>query len=149
MNHRRQTHRGQRFRWSFSGTTAAILCACAALVLAGCDAVVGGQAVSPLYDPVAVGGLPAKDGPSGMRDNAPQPTGTAHGADYGENDKLALLAVNDVEEFWKQSYSESLKGTFTPIEDLVSYDSKDPAGPPICGKEPTGWPTPFTARRKT
>lgn len=60
---------------------AAIVTTCAALVLAGCQTTIAGRALSPLYNPFEVGGLPARDGPSGIRENAPQPTGTVHATD--------------------------------------------------------------------
>ncbi|MGH3558572.1 MAG: neutral zinc metallopeptidase [Mycobacterium sp.] len=135
MNHRREKHRGERYRWSFRAATAAILCTCAALVPTGCGTLVAGRALSPLYNPFEVGGLPAKDGPSGIRDNAPQPSGTVHGTDHGDDDKLALLAINDAAEFWEQTYSAPLSGTFSPVEDLVSYDSRNPGGRRVCGNK--------------
>lgn len=128
---------GDRPRRPSGAVTAAMLFACVALLLAGCEPV-SGQALSPLYDPFRVGGLPAQDGPSGVRDNAPQATGTVHGTDDGDNDKLTLLAVNDVGEFWNKFYSDSLKGTFAPVEDLNSYDSRDVPGSRICGNDTHG-----------
>jgi len=78
---------------------AALGIACSALLVAGCSAtVLDGRALSMLYDPHRVGGLPATDGPSGPRDNAPKPTGTVNGTDGGDIDKLVLLALNDIEE---------------------------------------------------
>jgi predicted metalloprotease len=117
----------------FRTVTAALATTCAAFVLVGCQTTIGGRATSPLYDPFEVGGLPATDGPSGIRDDAPQPTGTVHGTDNGDDDKLALLAINDVAQFWEQHYSESLHGTFTRVEDLVSYDSRVQGGKRVCG----------------
>ena len=96
--------------------------------------VVDGRPLSMLWDPDRVGGLPATDGPSGFRPNAAQPTGTVENTDNGEMDRLALSAINDIEEFWKQNYSESLEGTFTPVSSLLSYDSDDPKSPSACGE---------------
>src|SRR5262249_3662603 len=117
-------------RW----TTAAIGIACSALVVAGCSApaVLDGRALSMLYDPNRVSGLPAVDGPSGPRDNAPQPTGTVENTDNGEIDHLALSALDDIDYFWKQNYSKSLQGSFTPISEYLSYNSKDPSSPVAC-----------------
>jgi predicted metalloprotease len=92
-----------------------------------------------LYDPNSAGGLPVTDGPSGPRDNAPQPTGTVENTDNGVIDRLSLLAINDIEEFWKKKYSEeSLKGTFEPVDTIVSYDSDDSASPKVCGRKTAG-----------
>ena len=45
-----------------------------------------------------------------------------------------MLAINDVEQFWQQTYNNFLKGTFTPIHQLISYDSNDPGSPSICDR---------------
>jgi predicted metalloprotease len=114
---------------------AAIACASAALVVAGCTTFVDGRALSMLNDPFRVGGLPATNGPSGVRSKAPSPTGTVVNTNNGPIDKLSLLSVNDIEEYWKATYNESLKGTFVPVGKLVSYDSNDPNSPIVCHNE--------------
>jgi predicted metalloprotease len=111
---------------------AAIACAGAVLVVAGCSTVVDGRALSMLNDPFRVGGLPATNGPSGPRSDAPAPTGTVVNTDSGPVDKLALLSVNDIEEYWQSVYGQSLKGTFLPVGKLVSYDSDNPNSPIVC-----------------
>lgn len=116
----------------------AVVAVGAVLVVASCSSVVQGQATSALYDPFRVAGLPAQDGPSGVKDNAPQPQGEVENTDNGDIDKLALMAVNDVAEYWEKEYGPSLKGTFTPIEKFASYDSTDPNSPPICGNDTVG-----------
>jgi predicted metalloprotease len=114
---------------------AAMAAACVALMVAGCGSTTQGQAVSPLYDPFRAGGLPAEDGPSGIRGDAPAPEGDVQGTDGGDADKLATLAVNDVAEFWEKNYAESFDGSFEPVQDLVSYNSESPSSPEICGGE--------------
>ncbi|OBG21045.1 peptidase [Mycobacterium sp. 852002-51057_SCH5723018] len=111
---------------------AAIACAGAVLVVAGCSTFVEGRALSMLNDPFRVGGLPATNGPSGIRSNAPSTTGTVVNTDNGTIDKLSLLAVNDIEDYWKSVYSQSLKGSFVPVGKLVSYDSNSPSSPIVC-----------------
>lgn len=116
------------------------VCAVGVMVLlAGCGTtehkVVAGHAVSMLYSPERVGGLPAGDGPSGPRGAVPAVTARVANSDDGEIDRLALLAIDDIEDFWTQHYSESLRGTFTPIANVVSYDSTDPNGPQVCGAD--------------
>jgi predicted metalloprotease len=135
-------HRGERrrrssgrFPRSIAARAAALGWACAVLVVAGCTTVVDGRAVSMLYDPLRVGGLPVTGGPSGPRENAPPPTGKVYNTDGGAADKLALLAINDVEQFWQQTYNNVLKGTFTPIHQLISYDSNNPSSVSICGRD--------------
>jgi predicted metalloprotease len=111
---------------------AAIACAGVVLVVAGCSAVVEGSALSMLNDPFRVGGIPATNGPSGPRPNAPAPTGTVVNTNNGPIDKLSLLSINDIQEYWKSVYSQSLKGTFVPVGKLVSYDSDNPNSPVVC-----------------
>ncbi len=135
MNNRAPNQRqsaGGRARRVTAWLRAAIGCAAAVLVVAGCTTFVDGRALSMLNDPFRVGGLPATNGPSGIRSNAPSPTGTVVNTDNGPIDKLSLLSVNDIEEYWKSVYGESLKGTFVPVGKLVSYNSKDPDSPIVC-----------------
>lgn len=106
----------------------------AALLIAGCSgSTTQGQAVSPLYDAFRAGGLPAEDGPSGLKDNPPTPEGEVVNTDDGDIDRLALLAINDIADYWEKNYSEFLDGKFTPITRLLSYDSNERNGPPVCG----------------
>lgn len=106
--------------------------AVAVLVVASCSTLVDGRALSMLNDPFLVGGLPATNGPSGIRPNAPSPTGKVLNTDNGSIDKLALLSVNDIEDYWQSVYSQSLKGKFVPVSKMVSYDSNDPSSPIVC-----------------
>jgi predicted metalloprotease len=121
---------------------AAAAAACAIVLIAGCTSVTQGQAVSTLYDPFRAGGLPAQDGPSGVKDDAPQPTGEVQGSDGGDVDKLALLSVNDIADFWEQNWGD-LDGSFSPIENLLSYDSDDPSSPVVCNTDTYGEPNAF------
>lgn len=125
-----------------------IVAACAVLLVAGCSSVTQGRAVSTLYDPFRAGGLPAQDGPSGIKDDAPAPAGEVEGSDGGDVDALALLAVDDIAEYWQQNYAESLEGRFAPIERLQSYDSNDPSSPTICGTDTFGEPNAFYCPRR-
>ncbi|MCV7038930.1 peptidase [Mycolicibacterium moriokaense] len=113
-----------------------LVVACVALLLAGCTpTVVNGRATSMLFNPDRVGGLPVTEGPSGPRPNAPAPEGTVEMTDNGPMDKLALLSVNDIQEFWAKNYEKYLPGEFVPVATLISYDSDDPSTPPLCGSE--------------
>jgi predicted metalloprotease len=100
--------------------------------VAGCTTFIDGRALSMLNDPFRVGGIPATNGPSGIRSNAPSPTGTVVNTDHGPIDKLSLLSINDIEDYWKSVYSQSLKGTFVPVAKMVSYDSDNPNSPIVC-----------------
>lgn len=106
----------------------------AGLLVAGCTTVVSGRPVSALYDPFRVGGLPAEDGPSGPRPGGPKPTGVVDDTDGSDLDRQVLLAINDIEDFWKQTYPNTFEGTFIPVNKLVSFDSTNPTGRAICGQ---------------
>jgi predicted metalloprotease len=82
-----------------------------------------------------VGGIPVTNGPSGIRANAPPPARTAEYATNELPDRLALLGVDDVEQFWSTTYGHTFDGTFQPVETLVSYDSGDRYGPEVCGSD--------------
>ena len=122
--------------------TAAAAGACIALSSCATTVSITGQATSPLYDPYRVAGIPATDGPSGVRADAPEPSGDVANTDGSDADHVALLGVNDVEEFWTQAYTE-LPGSFDPITTLVSYDSNDPDSPELCGSETYRRPNAF------
>lgn len=114
---------------------AAIASAAAVFTVASCASVVDGRALSMLNDPFRVAGLLATDGPSGIRSNAPSPTGKVVNSDHGTIDTLSLLSLNDIEEYWKSAYGESLKGSFEPVAKFVSYNSNDPDSPIVCHSE--------------
>lgn len=106
---------------------------CAALLTACTPTVIDGRATSMLFNPERVGGLPVSEGPSGPRPNAPAPEGTVEYSDDGPMDRLALLAVNDIQDFWADNYEKYLAGQFEPVDTLASYDSTDPNSPELCG----------------
>lgn len=81
------------------------------------------------------GGLPVTEGPSGIRADAPPPARTALNETSAPADRLALLSVDDVEQFWSTSYTSTFDGVFQPVETLVSYDSEDPYESEVCGSD--------------
>lgn len=122
----------QRWVRRAGGVAASVLAAL--LVLTGCSTtVLDGHAVSMLYDPTRAGGLPAKDGYSGPRAGAPETTRSAVNSDGGPADHLAVLAVDDLQDFWSHNWDGALTGTFSPVSGLVSYDSNSSTNPDVCG----------------
>ena len=127
------THTDKR-PWHRSG----VLLTCLALA-AGCASepiVLDGRAVSMRYDPNRVAGLPVTDGPNGPRMTPPSAVGRVVNTDDGDIDRLALLAVEDIEEFWTQNYRAPLPGEFSAVSELVSIDP-GASRPQVCGAEPS------------
>ena len=50
-------------------------------------------------DPFMVAGMPATDGPSGLRKDAPKPSRPVTNTDGGAVDLLAVQSVSDVEDY--------------------------------------------------
>ncbi|WP_192827188.1 neutral zinc metallopeptidase [Actinopolyspora erythraea] len=91
---------------------------------------------APEADTVA--GLPASDGPSGRKPDAPEADLRVVGGTGGEIDTLAADTVVDVHEYWNTAYPETFDGSaFRPIGRLVSYDSRS-TGREVCGQRLTG-----------
>lgn len=134
MENRPRRGAGRPLR-SMSCLGAAVVLAGLVPAAAGCaPSVMEGRAASMLYDPDRVGGLPATYGFSGVRPNAPAPQGNVEGSDGGANDRLALLAVNDIQDFWAGAYPQSFPGDYQPISAIRSYDSTDPTSGRVCGR---------------
>ena len=115
---------GRYRRHVFGFVKTGIAVVCLAMTAAGCShpTVLDGRAVSMRFDPYRVAGLPTSDGPSGPRTAAPSATTRVQNTDDGDIDRTALLAIEDIEDFWTQHYSDSFAGTFSPVSGLVSVD---------------------------
>ena len=85
---------------------------------ASCTTTLQGTPVSVFADPFSVAGMPAVDGPTGLRAGrrAARPA-TSTDTDGGEIDDLAGSAVSDIEEFWDDAYGETFDGEFTPVDE--------------------------------
>jgi predicted metalloprotease len=114
-----------------------MIAACAVLLLAGCTTTLRGNAVSVFDDPFSVAGMRATDGPTGLRDDAAEPTRDVEGTDGGDIDELARQAVSDVEEYWEGVYGETFDDEFTPVEALISWDANGFDGE-FCGTDTYG-----------
>ncbi|WP_078309457.1 MULTISPECIES: peptidase [unclassified Mycobacterium] len=126
-------------RWFRTPERILACCALAALALSACANIVEGAPVSQLGNAYQVAGLPAVDGPSGLRSN-PKPADKAvHGTDDGEMDRLAVSAVADIEDFWQEAYPKTFWATFHPVGSLMSWNSQGPGGADFCGNPTTGF----------
>jgi predicted metalloprotease len=115
----------------------AVICTCAAVVLSACATTLQGKAVSVFDDPFSVAGMPATDGPSGLRDDALGPARVVQGTDGGKVDEFARQAISDVEEFWEGQFGESFDGEFKPVDRLISWDANGFDGY-FCGTDTYG-----------
>ncbi|WP_370591478.1 neutral zinc metallopeptidase [Saccharopolyspora montiporae] len=112
---------------------------CTALV-GGCADTIGGTPTSSrTTSATEVAGLPVTDGPSGPKNQAPEPDQPVAGTDHGTTDELARNAVADVEDFWADAFPATFDGaSFDPVSRLVSYDSRAPRGVRLCGADTKG-----------
>ncbi len=109
-----------------------------ALLLTSCATTLKGAPVSVFADPFSVAGMPAVNGPTGLRDDADAPSRDVENTDGGQIDELAGSAVSDIEEFWAQHYGETFDGEFTPVKELVSWDSTGYDAVDFCGDSVLG-----------
>jgi predicted metalloprotease len=117
---------------------AAVIATCSTLLLPACTTTLQGKAVSVFDDPFHVAGMPATDGPTGLRPDAQGDVRDVEGTDHGQIDKLAANAVSDIEEYWGQVYGDTLDGEFKPVEALISWDANGFEGTTFCGEDTYG-----------
>jgi predicted metalloprotease len=117
---------------------AAAIATCAALLIPACTTTLQGEAVSVFDDPFHVAGMPATDGPTGLRPGAQDPVRDVEGTDNGKIDELAANAVSDIEDYWAEAYSETFDGQFTPVEALISWDANGFDDTPFCDQDTYG-----------
>lgn len=119
---------------------AAVVAASVALMVSGCTKFLEGKPMSVSADPYQVAGMPATNGPSGLRLGASGPTPPVQNSDGGEVDHLAAMSVADIEEFWSGAYGAPLNGKFTPVSGLFSWDSNDTSPrTTFCGGSTSGF----------
>jgi predicted metalloprotease len=116
----------------------AVIATCSAVLVAGCTTTLQGQAVSVFDDPFHVAGMPASDGPTGLRPDAHSPVRDVDGTDNGQIDELAANAVSDIEEYWSNAYSETFDGQFSPVKALISWDANGFDDTPFCDEDTYG-----------
>lgn len=105
------------------------------LTVAGaCTRTIPGQG-GGVIDTQSVGGLPVREGPSGLKEGVADAELEVQNADRGEMDRLATNAIADVQKFWAQRFPEDFDTEFEPIKRLVSYDSTKPRGAIVCGAD--------------
>ncbi|KUH67585.1 peptidase [Mycolicibacterium novocastrense] len=95
----------------------------AVLVVTGCTTTLRGEPVSVFNDPFRVAGMPATDGPTGLRPDARGPARVVLGTDGSDSDELARQAISDIEEFWEGAYGTAFDGRFEPVDRVYSWDA--------------------------
>lgn len=115
----------------------ATIAACTVLIGTACSTTLQGNAVSVFDDPFRVAGMPATDGPTGVRPNAEGPDRDVEGTDGGEIDELAASAISDIEDYWSTAYEETFDEPFKPVAELISWDANGFDGE-FCGEDTYG-----------
>jgi hypothetical protein len=129
--------------------TRAVLVACSTLLVASCSTTVQGTAVSVFDDPFSVAGMPAVDGPTGLRPDAREPSRDVENGDGGEIDELAAASISDIEDFWDTAYSETFDGDFIRVEALISGTPTGLRAGSSVAATPTVWSTPRSVSSTT
>src|SRR6478735_7148979 len=118
--------------------TGALLAACIAVVVVACSTTVHGEAVSVVDDPFKMTGMPAVDGPTGLRPDAKASSRDVVNGDGGDIDELAAASVSDIEDFWETAYGETFDDEFVPVKELISWDSRGYKSEEFCGNDTFG-----------
>ncbi|MEE2032877.1 neutral zinc metallopeptidase [Rhodococcus chondri] len=108
--------------------------ALAVALLAGCASRIEGNAVSIYDNPFTVAGLPVTSGPSGPRIGALDADIVVENTDGGAVDALAGNAIADIEAYWGREFGVIAKGSFDPVDTIMSWDPSERRGPRFCGE---------------
>ncbi|MGP4058201.1 neutral zinc metallopeptidase [Mycobacterium sp. 4D054] len=110
---------------------------CAVLAAVACSTTLAGSPVSVFDDPFRVAGMPATDGPTGLRPGAEGPARDVRDTDGGAMDELAANAISDIEDYWARAYEETFDERFRPVAELISWDANGFDGE-FCGEDTYG-----------
>jgi predicted metalloprotease len=116
----------------------AVITVCSALLVTACTTTMQGKPVSVFDDPFRVAGMPATDGPTGLRSDAAEPSRDVEGTDDSDIDELGRQAISDIEEFWEGTYGQTFDGQFAPVKALVSWDANGFDDTSFCGTDTYG-----------
>jgi predicted metalloprotease len=109
-----------------------------ALLVGACTSTLQGRPVSVFDDPFRVAGMPATDGPTGLRPDASKPSRVVQDTDGGDVDELGAQAISDVEEFWDSAYADNFDGEFKKVKALYSWDANGFDDAEFCGANTYG-----------
>lgn len=105
------------------------------LVITSCGRPLGGQAQSIYADPLRVAGMPAVDGPSGMKPGVQVPKRKIENTDNGEIDDYVKVSLADIEDFWTQFYGDSF-ANFRPVSAHLGRLAQEQRRPRILQGQP-------------
>lgn len=110
------------------------------LLVSACTATIQGHGQPSPVDPDTVAGLPATDGPSGLRPEAPPPRLPVDGGTSGHIDTIAESTLADLRTFWSGAFPPTFHRALEPVHRFVSWDSADAAasGRRFCGAPTEG-----------
>ena len=115
-----------------------VLAVASAALITGCTTTLQGSPISVFADPFRVAGMPATDGPTGLRPDAADPGREVVGTDGSQTDELARQAITDIEEFWQSAYGEAFDGDFRPVSEVISWDANGFDSTGFCGGDTFG-----------
>lgn len=110
-----------------------------ALTVSGCGKTTAGHPQSGFIDPVRVAGMPAVDGPSGLKPGVEVPKRKVLNTDNGKIDKFVVTALTDIEDYWTKYYNDSF-AVFRPAPVLISVDGRSKVSKiDFCGEGTAQW----------
>ncbi|OBI84465.1 neutral zinc metallopeptidase [Mycobacterium sp. E740] len=116
----------------------ALIALSSALLMTACTTLLHGRPVSVFADPFRVAGMPATDGPTGLRSDAEGPTRSVKGSDGSQTDQLARQAISDIEQFWQSAHPDAFNGEFKPVDEVFSWDANGFEGTGFCDTDTYG-----------
>jgi predicted metalloprotease len=130
------TLRGTRGRHRLAGAVLPLVLLALLTACAG-EEITGSAHPTGDIDPGNVAGLPATEGPSGLRQGVPD--AKLKVADYAGTamDKLAVDSLSDIFDFWTQVMPKDFGKQFTPVRTLTSFDSNG-ANVQVCRQNSQG-----------
>lgn len=105
---------------------------------AGCSDNDGNDREPDQGEAFTVAGLPVTDGPTGPREGVPDAERPVENVSKEEADRLAVNAVADIEDYWREHYPLVFNEPFVPVETFTSWDSTEASDVTFCGDPGAG-----------
>ena len=108
------------------------------MLITGCTTTLQGKAVSVFDDPFHVAGMPAIDGPTGLRPDAQAPSAMSTAPTTERSTNWPRTPSATSRSSGADVYGETFDGQFTPVEELISWDANGFDDTPFCGEDTYG-----------